>query len=153
MADWQTWFRRLADNPHVELALIADNQGRILSSNQSLSSDHERVASMLQSMEVLAQALAQELTGGMAEMVQLSTKSYHIILLPLLGSSYFLVVQAKRSAPITLLLIEIERVADQVRQADFSVLEMRYQRLPDDSPLNAAELIEAVQEWLHSRSS
>ena len=153
MAGWQTWFRRLADNPHIEAAIVADNQGRILTSSHSLSSDHERVASMLQSMEVLAQALAQELTGSMAEMVQLSTKSFHIIMLPLLDSNYFLVVQAKRSAPLTLLMIEIERVANQVRQTDFSVLETRYQQLPDDSPLNAAELIEAVQEWLHSRSS
>lgn len=153
MAAWQTWFRRLTDNPHVEMALIADKQGRILSSSQSLSSDHERVASMLQSMEVLAQALAEEMTGGMAELVQLSTQSFHIILLPLLNSSYFLVVQAKRSAPLTLLMIEIERVASQVRQADFSAMAARYQRLPDESPLNAAELIEAVQEWLHNRSS
>jgi hypothetical protein len=74
-------------------------------------------------------------------------------LLPLLSSTYFLVVQVKRSAPLTLLMIEIERVARQVREADFSAMSTRYQRLPDESPLDAAELIEAVQEWLHSRSS
>jgi predicted regulator of Ras-like GTPase activity (Roadblock/LC7/MglB family) len=153
MAGWQTWFRRLTENPHIEMALIADKQGRIVASSHSLSRDHERIASMLQSMEVLAQALAEEMTGGMAELVQISTSTYHIILLPLLSSTYFLVVQVKRSAPLTLLMIEIERVARQVREADFSAMSTRYQRLPDESPLNAAELIEAVQEWLHSRSS
>ncbi len=153
MADWQTWFQRLTDNPHIEMALIADNQGRILTSSQNLTSDHERVASMLQSMEVLGQALAYEMTGGMAEMIQISTESHHIILLPLLRSSYFLVVQAKRSAPMTLLLIEMERVVEQVRQDHFPAIQARQRRLTDDSPLNAAELIEAVQDWLHKRSS
>ena len=153
MAGWQTWFRRLTDNPHIEMALIADNQGRILASSQSLTSDHERVASMLQSMEVLGQALAYEMTGGMAEMIQISTDSAHIILLPLLDSSYFLVVQAKRSAPMTLLLIEMGRVVEQVREEQFPVRQARSPRLTDESPLNAAELIEAVQDWLHNRSS
>jgi hypothetical protein len=108
---------------------------------------------MLQSMEVLAQALAQEMTGTIAHMVQLSTELHHIILLPLLESQYFLILQAQRSAPLTLLMIEVDRAMDQVQPEHFAALTLRRARVDDDNSLDAAELIEAVQEWLHSRSS
>ena len=117
------WFQRLANNPHIETLLIADTQGQILCSSRELSSDHERVASMLQSLDVLAQSLADEFSSGKAQLVQLSTTEHHIILLPLVASTYFLVVQAKRSAPLTLLMIEVERVIQRVRADELLTLQ------------------------------
>jgi predicted regulator of Ras-like GTPase activity (Roadblock/LC7/MglB family) len=141
------------DNPQIEALLVADTQGRILRSSRELSSDDERVASMLQSMEVLAQSLAAEFACGKAQLVQLSTSEHHIILLPLIRSAYFLVVQTRRSAPLTLLMIEIERVIQRLRQDDLVVMQAPLRELPDEVALDAAELIEAVREWLQNRPS
>jgi predicted regulator of Ras-like GTPase activity (Roadblock/LC7/MglB family) len=145
------WFERLAENPHIEAIVVADNQGGILRSTRELRSDHEQAASMVQAMEVLAQTLSAALHCGPARMVQLSTDRDHILLFPLAQSTYFLVVQARRTAPLALLMVELERVVSSIRVDD--LVEMREVMVrADDTPvLDAAELIDAVREWLQNR--
>ena len=147
------WFDHLADNPHVEALLVSDNQGHVLRSTRTLKSDHEQVASMVQSFEALAQALVSDLNCGPAQMVQFTTDLDHILVYPLLGSTYFLVVQASRQAPLLLLTVELERVIAKLVSSDFVVMR-EFSRYADDTPvLDAAELIDAVREWLQSQQS
>lgn len=145
------WFDDLANNPHVEALLVSDNQGHILRSTRMLKSDHEQVASMVQSFEALAQALASDLNCGEAQLVQFTTDEDHILVFPLLDSTYFLVVQAPRRAPLMLLMVELERVIAKLDSSAFAVMR-EYARYADDTPvLDAAELIDAVREWLQSQ--
>jgi hypothetical protein len=108
-------------------------------------------ASMLQSAEVLAQTLAAELGCGEARMLQISTQREHIMLFPLAASTFYLVVQVARTAPLMLIMVELERVLAEV---DVHQLGAQSEKpVPsDDTPvLDAAELIEAVREWLRNR--
>jgi predicted regulator of Ras-like GTPase activity (Roadblock/LC7/MglB family) len=147
----ENWFERLAENPHIEAIVVADNQGSILRSTRELRSDHEQAASMVQAMEVLAQTLSMALHCGPARLVQLSTDRDHILLFPLAQSTHFLVVQTRRTAPLALVMVELERVVSSIHMGD--LVEMREVMIhADDTPvLDAAELIDAVREWLQSR--
>ncbi len=145
------WFERLNNNPHIESVLLADNQGRVLRSTRPLGSDSEMAASMLQSAEVLAQTLSAELGCGEARMLQISTQREHIMLFPLAASTFYLVVQVARTAPLMLIMVELERV---IAEVDVTQLGVQSEKpVPsDDTPvLDAAELIEAVREWLRNR--
>lgn len=145
------WFEQLAENVHIEAVLIADNQGHILRSTRTLRSDHEQVASMVLSFEAMAQALAETLGCGDAQMVQFATDLDHILIFPLLGSTYFLVAQVPRKAPLMLLMVELERVMAQLEPSDFVYIE-ELAAYADDTPvLDAAELIDAVREWLQNQ--
>jgi predicted regulator of Ras-like GTPase activity (Roadblock/LC7/MglB family) len=151
MSEQREWFARLVENPYIELVIVADNQGHILRSTRPLRSDHEYAASMIQSMEVLAQVLASALGCGEARMVQLSTRRDHIFLFPLARSTHFLVVATNRNAPLALVMVELERVIAGVTDEHLSQLRDA-SVLADDTPvLDAVELIQAVQEWLHNR--
>jgi predicted regulator of Ras-like GTPase activity (Roadblock/LC7/MglB family) len=145
------WFERLEHNPHIEAVVIADTQGRILRTTRPLSSDQEAVASMFHSLEVLAQALSGELQSGRASLIHLITEYSHILLYPLIDSSFFLVVEAARNAPLMLLVVELERAIADVEASDFLDMQQAAVQSEIDSELDAQELIHAVQEWLRNR--
>ena len=145
------WYERLVSNPHIEAVVIANDQGQILHSTRLLRSDQETLASMFQAMEVLAQVLVQEFRIGAARMIQVTTDSSHILLLPLAESTCFLVVEVARTAPLLLLMVELERVVAEVDPVDLAALQHMSIIEPPDSELDAAELIDAVQEWLRNR--
>lgn len=140
------WFERLASNRYVDVLMVANNQGQLLRSSRSISSEDELLPSMLQALEVLAQTLAEEFGCGAAQMVQLSTENGHLLLFPLAQSTHYLVVLVERIAPLMLILIEIERTLKSLSPDDLAVL--------NQSPeLDAGELIEAVEEWLRGRTA
>lgn len=158
------WFVQLKENPHIEALLVLSNQGEVLHSTYPQQNYHKYTASMLQSAEALAQALAQELGCGTAQLLQFSTKDHHIILLPMFESSYYLVVLVQRTAPMLLVMTLLEQVVEQVMIEDLLELSETYN--PPDAAeatpveadeeslpaLDASELIEAVEAWLRDRS-
>jgi predicted regulator of Ras-like GTPase activity (Roadblock/LC7/MglB family) len=145
------WFERLAGNQYVEMVLLSNNQGRILRSSRPMRSSDELIASMFQTAEVLAQTLAEEFGLDAAEMVQLSTQRGHLMLFPLERSTYYVIVVAERSAPYLLLLVEIGRVLKTITSNDLAVYGQVVGQPDDLAELDAAELIEAVREWLQQR--
>lgn len=152
------WFNRIVANRYVEAVLVADDQGRILRSSRPLRSDDELVASMLQSAEVLAQTLAEELWSGPAEMVHLSTDSEHLLLFPLAASRYYAVIIIPRTAPVHLVLIELKRALAGVDAGELHELARKPELDPaptgEVTDPEAQELITAVEEWLrHQRTS
>lgn len=146
------WFERLLSNPYIDSVLLADNQGNILRSTYPLRSENEAAVSMLQSAEVLAQTLAQELGCGAARMLQISTQWEHIILFPLFASRYYIVIQVERSVPLMLVMVDMERTLEEVSAEELAALRKPVTlQFDDDTPvLDAAELIEAVRDWLKS---
>ncbi len=148
------WFERLTSNPFIESVILADNQGHILRSNRTLRSDNEVAASMLQSAEVLAQTLAEELGCGAAQMLQISTQSEHIMLFPVENSTYYLVIQIARTAPLMLIMVDVERAIEEIALDELIAVRRVDRGYEDDTPvLDAAELIQAVQDWLHGKQT
>lgn len=146
------WFERLAGNQYVEVVVLANNQGRILRSSRAMRSGDELLASMFQAAEVLAQTLVAELGFGAAQMVQISTENGHLMLFPLAHSTHYVVVMAERTAPLALLMVEIERTLAEVSEGDLTAFAEVIGKPDDLSELDAAELIEAVREWLRRPS-
>lgn len=148
------WFDQLIDNPHIEQAVCASSDGRVLCAIRSdITGDSERAAVMLQSADVLAQALASALGCGTVKMVQISTQREHIIIVPLLDSAYYLAVQVARTVPLLLFMMELERMLAQVQADDFAEPGDSDDHDDDTPILDAAELIAAVREWLRGRSA
>ncbi len=147
------WFERLISNPYIDSVLLADNQGNILRSTHPLRSDSEIAASMLQSAEVLAQTLAQEWGCGVARMLQISTQWEHIMLFPIMSSAYYLVIQVERTAPLMLVMVDLERALEEVTAEELADLRTVTCASDDTPVLDAAELIQAVQEWLRGKQS
>lgn len=145
------WFERLAGNQYVELILLSNNQGHILRSSRPMRSSDELIASMFQAAEVLAQTLADEFGLGSAETVQISTKRGHLMLFPLMRSTHYVMVIVERSAPFLLLMVEIGRVLKTVTPDDLAMYGQVIGQPDDLAELDAAELIEAVREWLQQR--
>ncbi|MAS36017.1 MAG: hypothetical protein CL610_18560 [Anaerolineaceae bacterium] len=143
------WFDRLMHNPHVEAGLLVDNQGRILRSSYSRRSDHEVIASMIQALEVMAQSLSGEMKVGDASRIQLMTEDSHLLLYPLLGSTYFLLVELRRDAPLMLMTAVIERITAGVTLSGMAA--MQQHAASNTSDLDATELIQAVQTWLRRK--
>ena len=148
------WFDRLADNPHIEQILLADSDGRVLWARRTRPGDDERAAAMLQSADVLAQALATALGCGTVRMLHITTERERIIVVPMLNSTHYLALQVFRTAPLLLLLVELERVLDTVTLDDLDTVDDEAYDRTDDTPvLDAADLIAAVQQWLRGRSA
>lgn len=148
------WFLRLRSNPYVEMVLITDNEGHILLSSRSMPSRDELIASMIQSAEVLAQSLSEELERGAMQMLQISTDKAHILVFPLAFSVFHLVVVVMYSAPLATIIPLVERIVSAINPAELAQLQT-----PPSAPageeddLDAEELIEAVRQWLHNRST
>jgi hypothetical protein len=145
------WFERLAANRYIDVLLLANNQGRLLRSSRPLSSYEELLPSMLQAFEVLAQTLTSEFAVGTAKMIQISTELGHIILFPLISSTYYVVIMVERAAPLMLVMVELDRTLARLKQEDFDPFEEALLLSDQPSDLNADEIIEAVQEWLRQR--
>ncbi len=148
------WFDRISANRYVTTVLLADDQGRILRSSRPLRSDEERIASMLQSVEVLAQSLAAELWNSLAEMIHITTDSDHLLVFPLSDSRYVALVMLPRTAPLLLLLVEIRRALAEVEADELHALAQQPRVHNGDNTVmdpEAQELIDAVQEWLNQQ--
>jgi predicted regulator of Ras-like GTPase activity (Roadblock/LC7/MglB family) len=151
MNDPMNWFDRLSGNRYIDVVLLANNQGRLLRSSRPISSDDDLLPSMLQAFEVLAQTLTTEFAVGVAKMIQISTELGHILLFPMIGSSYYIVVMVERTAPLMLIMVELERTLSKLRQVDFDPFDEAAVLSDTPSDLNADEIIQAVQEWLRQR--
>lgn len=138
------WFDRLAGNRYIEIVILANNQGQLLRSSRPIASEEDLIPSMLQALEVLAQTLAAEFNCGAAQMVQLATEQGHLLLFPQLGSTYYVAVLVERTAPLMLILIELERTLGKLTADDFALYDT-------EAELDADQLIEAVREWLRGR--
>lgn len=152
-----SWLDRLLANPHIQTVLIADNQGRVLHSSRPLSSEDELVASMVQAADVLADTILSEFGRGPIQMLQISTGSEHLLIFPLPLSNFHLVLIVDYEAALKDVLDALERLLPEI---DLSALTLAREQPvrplitpPDDSELNADELIEAVREWLQGRGS
>lgn len=138
------WFKKLLADPYIEVVMVADNQGRLLRSSRGYSSDDDMLPSMLQALEVLGQTLADEFSSGVTQMVLLTTEKAHLLLFPLLQSTYYILLVIERSAPLASIVLTVETNLQELTVDDFMVEE-------NPPPLNADELIEAVREWLKRR--
>jgi predicted regulator of Ras-like GTPase activity (Roadblock/LC7/MglB family) len=145
------WFERLAANRYIDVVLLANNQGRLLRSSRPISSDDELLPSMLQAFEVLAQTLTSEFSVGSARMIQISTELGHILLFPMIDSMYYVVIMIERTAPLMLIMVELERALGKLAQEDFDPFDEAVLLSDYPSDLDADEIIEAVQEWLRHR--
>lgn len=143
------WLDRLKSNPYITALVLASDEGVVLQSTRPLRSDDEQIASMIQVFEVLAQTLADAAQYGSADVVHMATSQEHLVLFPLLHSRYYLLLVLERSAPLQLVMVEVQRVLKNIQMGDIEDDRL----VIDDTPvLDAAELIEAVQNWLHNRS-
>ncbi len=142
------WFERLAGNQYIEMVMLSNNEGRVLRSSRPMHSGDELIASMFQTAEVLAQTLAEEFGLDGAEMIQISTQQGHLMLFPIADSTHYIVVMTQRSAPYLLLMVEIGRVLKTITPDDLAVYGQVIGQPDDLAELDAAELIEAVREWL-----
>lgn len=142
------WLEKLAENAHVEALILADDKGRVVFTTGS--QQNERIASMLQAAEVIAQALTEELKLGAVEDLRLTTANGHLLLYPLNGSTYYLVLMTVRDVPLMLVMTEVRRAVAVLTAADFIEFEEQ-NGVRTAEPLDADELIQAVSDWLRQR--
>lgn len=145
------WFDRLVNNRHFEAVILTDNQGNLLRSSRAMGDADEALPSMLQAMEVLAQTLTSELGCGEARMVHVSTEIGHLMLFPLVNSTYYLALLAGRNAPLALITVELERVLRKLTPDDLVAYEKPAMLPEETSDLDAQEIIEAVEAWLRRK--
>lgn len=145
------WFDRLVGNRHIEAVILTNNQGHLLRSSRALGGEDEVLPSMLQAMEVLAQTLTAEFGCGEARMVHVATEMGHLMLFPLVNSTYYLVMLTDRNAPLALITVELERTLRKLTPDDLAAYE-KPALLPEESgDMDAQEIIEAVEAWLRRR--
>jgi predicted regulator of Ras-like GTPase activity (Roadblock/LC7/MglB family) len=145
-SDNNRWFEHLSQHPHIEAVLLFSSQGQLLQSSIPFGSNHDTLASMLQSLEVLAQTLSAEFKVGVTSLVHLITEGSHVLVLPLLQSTYYLVALVDRAGPLMLVTVDLQRTVAKLTAADIAAVETS--PISGFSDLDAASLIEAVQEWL-----
>ncbi|MCB9452087.1 MAG: roadblock/LC7 domain-containing protein [Anaerolineaceae bacterium] len=138
------WFERLANNSHIQLIVVANNRGQLLRASSSLNSSNERLASMFQALFVLAQNMISDFNHNPAQFILLSTNEHHVLIFAPYYPTYYVAIVVGRTAPLSLLMTELERVLSVLTLADLEALDTALK----DNDLDAAELIQAVQEWL-----
>lgn len=143
-----SWFEDIAQNPHVDLALLVDSGGKLLASSNRVSSEAYRVASMVKAAEVLARGLSAELGRGDMHVLQLSTANAHLLVTPI-GLTHYLIVMTNKSAPLELVSVHMQRLVSHLDEADILAALPQSAVSPLDD-LDVDELIEAVSEWLHN---
>ena len=152
-----TWFEQLCSTPHVKTVLVTDTEGRILRSSRPMLSLDELIASMIQAAEVLAQTLSAESKRGSLQLIQIATTKAYVVIFPLLRSAFHLTVITDRNITLEDIVAHIEELLPEIDLAELRALQQTIPKpkpmLPDDSELNAQELIEAVREWLQGKSS
>ncbi len=135
-----SWFQEIAQNPHVDVALLVDEQGNLTATSNPNGENTRHLASMIKAAEVLARGLSAELGRGEMHTLQLSTRTGHLLVMPA-GSAHYLIVLTSKSAPLELILTYMQRVIE---------------RIPDDpvparsDEWDVASIIDAVTEWLHN---
>lgn len=147
------WFDRLVSNRHIEAVILTNNQGQLLRSSRALEDEDDVLPSMLQALEVLAQTLTAEFGCGEARMVHMATEMGHLMLFPLLDSTYYLVMLTGRSAPLSLLKVELDRTLRKLTPDDLTVFGKPALLLDETGDEEAQEIIEAVQDWLRGRAA
>ena len=84
-------------------------------------------------------------------MIQISTELGHILLFPMMDSMYYVVIMIERTAPLMLIMVELERALGKLTQEDFDPFDEAVLLSDYPSDLDADEIIEAVQEWLRHK--
>ncbi len=135
-----SWFQEIAQNPYIDVALLVDGEGRLVATSNPVGSETQRIASMVKAAEVLARGLSAELGRGDMHTLQLSTHAGHLLVMPA-GAAHYLIALTGRDAPLELILTYMQRVLNQIDATELA--------LPEPDDWDAAELIEAVTEWLH----
>ena len=142
-----SWFHEITRNRYVDVALLVDNTGHLASSSRRVGSAANRIAPMINAAEEIAHGLATALDLGAMRMLQLSTQSGHLLVLPV-GATYYLIVLMGRGAPLELLISYIQRLIGRLSEEEI-ILALKSGASPLDD-LDVNELIDAVSEWLHS---
>ncbi|MCC7449753.1 MAG: roadblock/LC7 domain-containing protein [Anaerolineae bacterium] len=141
-----SWFYEITRSPYIDVALLVDNNGRLVATSNRVGSEAHRVASMIKAAEVLARGLSAEMGRGEIRSLQLSTRNGHVLVLPV-GESHYLIVLAGREAPLELIFIYIQRLLDRINNEELAAFTEPVSSLDD---VNVDELIDAVSAWLHS---
>ncbi len=142
------WFHNITHNPHIDVALLVDGEGRLVATTNRIGSEAGRVASMIKAAEVLAQGLSAELGSGQLRSLQLSTTMGHLLVMPV-GVSHYLIVLTTKDAPLGLVFIDMQRLLDEIDDDIRRVLFAEREPSPL-ADLDVGELIEAVSEWLRN---
>lgn len=145
------WFDRLVSNRYIEAVILTNNEGHLLRSSRALGSEDEVLPSMLQAMEVLAQTLTAEFDCGEARMVHIATELGHLLLFPLVNSTYYLVLMAERTAPLALITVELDRTLRSLTADDLAAYDRPFTLPEEAGDLDAEEIIAAVQAWLRRK--
>jgi len=141
-----SWFYEITRSPYIDVALLVDNNGRLVATSNRVGSEAHRVASMIKAAEVLARGLSAEMGRGEIRSLQLSTRNGHVLVLPV-GESHYLIALAGREAPLELIFIYIQRLLNRINNEALAAFTEPVSSLDD---VNVDELIEAVSAWLHS---
>lgn len=157
-----SWFNQITRNPHIDVALLVDNGGRLVATSNRIGSEAQRVASMIKAAEVLARGLSNALGRGEMHSLQLSTRQGHLLVVPV-GAIHYLIVLTSRDAPLELIFSYMHRLLERMPEDEIatalredssgaSVVQAHEQPVAEKSPLDdidVSELIEAVADWLH----
>jgi predicted regulator of Ras-like GTPase activity (Roadblock/LC7/MglB family) len=143
-----SWFHEIVSNPHIEVALLMDGGGRIVATSSQASSETRRAAAMIRAAEVLAHELSSELGRGAVNLLQISTVSGHVLVLPV-GSTHYLVLLTQRAAPLELIRTYLHRLLENMPETEIAAAFQGIPYSPWDE-LNVDDLFNALSEWLHN---
>jgi predicted regulator of Ras-like GTPase activity (Roadblock/LC7/MglB family) len=143
-----SWFYEITRNPHIDVALIVDETGKLVATSNRIGSEAQRVASMIKAAEVLARGLSAELGRGDMHTLQLSTRSGHLLVMPI-GHAHYLIVLTSKDAPMDLIAAYVQNLINNMQEDEISAVLKKPPSPLDD--LNVEELIAEVVEWLAER--
>jgi predicted regulator of Ras-like GTPase activity (Roadblock/LC7/MglB family) len=142
------WFHEIIQNPHIDVALLVDNAGKLVATTNRVGSEAQRVASMIKAAEVLARGLSAELGRGDMHTLQLSTGTAHVLVIPV-GKTHYLIVMINKDAPLELVTVYMQRLVNHVEAEGLASILRELNTSPLDN-LDIDELIDDVTNWLHS---
>jgi predicted regulator of Ras-like GTPase activity (Roadblock/LC7/MglB family) len=142
-----SWFHEITHNPHIDVALLVDHNGRLIATSTRIAGEAQRIASMVKAAEVLARGLTSELGRGDVRSLQLSTQAGHLLALPVANTHYLIVLTGK-DAPLELIFTYTQRLIEQLADEALTAFVKQAITSPLDD-VDVDELIDAVSEWLH----
>ncbi len=143
-----SWFHEIVSNPHIDVALLMDGGGRIVATSSQTSSETRRAVAMIRAAEVLAHELSSELGRGAVNLLQISTVSGHVLVMPV-GSAHYLVLLTQRAAPLELIRTYLHRLLENMPETEIAAAFQGIPYSPWDE-LNVDDLFTALSEWLHN---
>ncbi len=143
-----SWFQEVSANPHIEVALLIDDVGRLVATSQPANAPSRRAASMLRAAEMLADGLAGELGRGRVTLLQISTADAHVLVMAA-GASHYLVLLTPRAAPLELLRTYLSRLLEDLPEAEIAAAAQNLPYSPWDE-LSVDDLFNALSEWLRN---